>query len=205
MDRSDFERNPGFHVRPAQLGDICVMLEPTEKEDLNQLDFLQSALQEHFGGIPVKPVHLTCQRFSCSDLHRLQEFTQCLAEVLAPVCPGSMTALSLQSLCLPGRVTATLKWCIDVTQELRLFVSALEQALQVTGIKPLYTNGAASSLVTALRKVPRLHEARIPGYRGFPQHLFSVGQIELSEIRGPDEFEILTRIPVSRKFQNTDS
>ena len=56
-----------IYVRPAQLGDICVLLEPTDQDEIRLLRQRQLALQARFGGKPIENVHLTCQRFESQD------------------------------------------------------------------------------------------------------------------------------------------
>ena len=108
----------------------------------------------------------------------------------------SLTAISLETLYVPIRQTNILKWQIDVTEELRQFVAGVEQALVGVGIKPLYKSGFVSSLVAALREVPKLSEESLTKYSSFPYHLFVGEQIELSKICGSNDFETLAIIPI---------
>lgn len=183
-----------IYARPARLGDICVLLEPTQKEEINHLRQRQLSLQSLFGGTPIEDVHLTCQRFACQDEHLVQGFVQTLTRALAIVEPFPFTALSLKTLDSPLRQTNILKWHIQITQTLQRFVSIAEHTLLATGITPLYLSGFVSSLVAALRGVPELNSDDLPSYSVFPHHLFTAGKVVLSKINGLNEFETLATI-----------
>jgi len=127
-----------IYVRPAQFGDICVLLEPTEKEEISTLYQHQMSLQSFFGGTPIEHVHLTCQRFACQDNHLVQGFIQSLTRALAIVEPFPFIALSLRTLYVPIRETNNLRWQIQVTEDLQRFVAIAERTLLATGITPLY-------------------------------------------------------------------
>jgi hypothetical protein len=117
--------------------------------------------------------------------------------LLAGFTPFGLTAVSLQTLYLPIRQTNILKWKIEVTEELRLFVALVEQALLSLGVEPLYRTGFVSTLVAALKDVPEMDQARLAEYKGFPQHLYRGERIVLSQICGPNEFKTLAVIPLN--------
>ena len=185
------EQPKNIYARPARFGDICVLLEPTQEEEINRLRQRQMSLQSLFGGIPIEDVHLTCQRFACQDNNLMQGFVQNLTRALAIFELFPFTALSLKTLYSPLRQTNILKWSVPVTENLQRFVAIVEQTLLATGIPPLYPPGFVSSLVAALRGVPELSPDELSNYNGFPHHLFTVGKVALSRISGLNEFEIL--------------
>jgi hypothetical protein len=89
-----------------------------------------------------------------------------------------------------------LKWRVAVTEDVQRFAALVEGAVMAAGIEPLYTSGFVASLITALKDVPELGAEQLAGYAGFPHHLFTGQQIELSKICGPNAFETLAVIPV---------
>jgi hypothetical protein len=195
------EKTKNTRGRPAKFEDICVLLEPTQEEEINQLRQRQISLQSLFRGIPIQDVHLTCQRFACQDEYLLQGFVQNLTRPLAVIEPFPFTALSLKTLHSPLRQTNILKWHVQVTEDLRCFVAIVEHTLLATGITPLYPSGCVSSLVAALRGVPELSSDDLSSYNAFPHHLFTAGKVVLSKINGLNEFEILVTIPLSALAQ----
>jgi hypothetical protein len=185
------DREP--HVRPAQIGDICVLLEPTDAHEIKRLRLRQVALQARFGGQPIQHVHLSCQRFACQDEGLLEAFVQNLTRILTDLEPFPLTAIALKPHYTSIRQTNILKWEIRVTQDLANFVASVEQALLAAGIAPLFRSGFVSSLVSALKDIPE------PGLEDlavevFPHHLFTAGQVVLSRIQGPNAFEILVEL-----------
>jgi hypothetical protein len=195
MNKMTYQQENDIHVRPAELGDICLLLEPAGEEGIVQLQQYQRSLQANFGGTPIERIHLTCQRFATQDKLKLKNFEKGLERIAAGMKPLPLTAVSLQTLYLPIRQTNILKWQIDLTDELRQFVSAIEQALVEVKIKPLYRTGFVSSLLTALKEVPVVAEDKLDEYGGFPHHLYSGERIVLSQICGPNEFETLASMP----------
>ena len=195
------EKPKNTRGRPAKFGDICVLLEPTQEEEINHLRQRQMSLQSLFGGIPIQDVHLTCQRFACQDEHLLQGFVQNLTRPLAIIEPFLFTALSLKTLHSPLRQTNILKWHVQVPEDLRRFVAIVEHTLLATGITPLYPSGFVSSLVAALRGVSELSSDDLSSYNAFPHHLFTADKVVLSKINGLNEFEILATIPLSALAQ----
>jgi hypothetical protein len=182
------------HIRPAQLGDICVLLEPNREEEIAQLRERQTALQGLYGGSLIKHVHLTCQRFACADERLVREFVQRLRQIVAEVEPFTLTALSLETRYVLIRETNVLKWRVEETAELRRFAGLVEEALEATGIASLYALGFVACLVTALREVPELGAGELVHYDELPYPLFDAGKVILSRILGPNAFEILATV-----------
>ncbi len=191
IDKHKTRESSIFHIRAAQYGDICVLLEPTDGAEIAQLRHQQRALQVLFGGTPVEPVHLTCQRFEVRDGSQLDQFIRDLAVCLISVMPFSFTALALQTLYVSTLQSNVLKWQVERTDALRRFVNLIDRELARAGLSSLYVPGAVASLVTALKGVPALTPVDFAQVNGFPHHLFTVNRIVISRIQGPDRFEIL--------------
>jgi len=186
-------------VRPAQVGDICVLLEPSQPHEINRLRQRQVALQARFGGVPIEHVHLTCQRFACQDKGLLGVFIRNLTRALADLEPFPLTAIALKPRFVSFRKTNILKWEIQVTQDLEDFVASVEQALVAAGIASLYRLGFVSSQITALKDVPEPEPGDLAA-QVFPQHLFAAGRVVLSRIDGPNAFEILAELRLPNPF-----
>jgi hypothetical protein len=185
---------PRTHIRPAQSGDICVLLEPNREEEIAQLRERQTTLQRLYGGSLIKHVHLTCQRFACADERLVQEFVQRLRQIVTEVKPFTLTALSLETRYVQVRETNVLKWRVEETAELRRFAGLVEEALEETGIASLYAPGFVTCLVTALREVPELGAGELARHGELPYPLFDAGKVILSRILGPNAFEILATV-----------
>ena len=186
--------DPRVPVRPAEIGDVCVLLEPKDRHEIYLLHQRQNALQALFGGTLIENVHLTCQRLVCPEERLLPDLVGNLTRVLQDVCPIPLTALSLQMLHVPVMRTDILKWCIEVTADLRRFVRTVENAVAATGIDPLYPPRWVSSLVAALKDVPQIPPSSLSIRGTFPHHLFTIDKVELSRIDGPSQFTILATI-----------
>jgi len=186
----------GINIRPAEVGDICILLEPFREDEITRLRQMQASLQSIFGGTQIDRVHLTCQRFTIRDAQELRNIQSRLSELLGNVEPFPLTALSLQTLYVTFRQTNILKWRIEKTVALRHLTAMLEQTLLGMGIEPLYGTGFVSSLVAALKGVPELEDSRLAEYEGLPQRLFDGEQVVMSKLCGANEFEILAKIPL---------
>ncbi len=197
------EKPREIYVRRAQIGDICVLIEPICQAEINLLQERQSSLQSHFLGKPIENIHLTCQRFKPKHEHSIDILAQDLKHALVTVEPFSLTALSLQTLQVPVLQTNILKWEIQMTEDLRRFVTLVEQTLVVNGVIPLYKSGFVSTLIAALRDVPELSSDSLSNYATTPHHLFTAGKVVLSRIVGPKEFDILATIHLMRPGHNS--
>jgi hypothetical protein len=190
-------KSAAFHIRPARRGDLCVLLAPTGEAEIVQLRRRQAALQSLFDGMPVEPVHLTCQRFEADGASQLEPFIRNFAVSISEVTPIAFVALAMRTLYVPALQSNMLKWQVaevctdDGATKLRHFVALTERELAKAGLVSLYTPGAVASLVTALRGVPALTPGDLAQVGGFPHHLFTAKRVVLSRICGPDDFEIL--------------
>jgi hypothetical protein len=177
------------HTRPAQVGDLCVLLEPTQNA-VDQLRERQASLQRRFGGVPIDHVHLTCQRFACDDPGRVQAIIADLAAIVAATPRFALRAVALETLYVPVLETNLLKWRIAIEPPLRHFIMHLRARLEALGIEPHYVAGFVPNLVAALRDVPDVDQAALAAYHELPYPLFTAGQVVLSRICGPNQFAI---------------
>jgi hypothetical protein len=186
------EKNP--HLRPAQVGDICLLLEPDPQTDLTPLRRRQRQLHRRFGGSPIRHLHLTCQRFCCGKASRLNQSIAAIEELAAQLLPLSFHAVALHPLAVPILQTTTLKWQITVTPALLAFNTAVEDALRRADFIPQYAPGFTSNLVTALQGIAdgaagcRFADAQLP------YHLFDARKIVISQICAPGQFTILAKL-----------
>jgi hypothetical protein len=188
----DYSQQP-VYFRPAQAGDICILLEPTDRHEIDHLRRLQAALQRRYGGTPIERIHLACQRFACAGEAQLQGLIRSLADTLAGVSSPTFAALSLDTLYVSLMDTNTLRWRIQVTEGLRELSATFECVLHSKSIDSLYRPGFVSSLIAALKDMPEVDRAHLGGV-DLPCELFTARQAILSRILGPNEFEILTTL-----------
>jgi hypothetical protein len=181
------------YIRPAQIGDICILLEPTDRHEIDHLRHLQATLQRRYGGTPTERIHLTCQRFARPGERRVQGLIRSLTGTLAAVSPPAFTALSLDTLCVPVMDTNTFRWRIRITKRLGELSAMLRPTLRKESIDSLYAPGFVSSLIAALRDVPNVDRAHLDS-AGLPCDLFTARQVVLSRILGPDRFRILATL-----------
>lgn len=179
--------------RPAQPGDLCVLLEPSADEVPN-LRQRQLALQASFGGRPHQVVHLTCQRCAIEDARSTDLIRE--VETLRTVPPVAIVAVSLIQFPHSFWGTRLLRWQIQVTDELHHMCTLVDSALTRAGATLHYAFSTSRKLkpVTALEDIP---QADLEGYLAtaeYPHHLFYARQVVLSRILGRGRFDILARI-----------
>ena len=107
------ETNP--HLRPAQVGDICLLIEPDPQTNIAPLRSYQASLHTRFGGCPTRHVHLTCQRFCGGKESRLDQSLSAIEQLSSLLMPLPLNAVALHTLPVPILQTTTLKWQIDVS------------------------------------------------------------------------------------------
>lgn len=182
------------HLRPAQVGDICLLIEPDPQTDITPLRSHQETLHTRFGGHPIPHIHLTCQRFCCGAASRLDQSIAAIERLSSLLMPLPLNAVGLHTLTVPILQTTTLKWQIDVTPELLAFNAAIEDTLRAADFIPQYAPGFTSNLVTALHGVAdELHDDGLADPQ-LPYHLFDAQKIVVSQICGPGKFTILAKI-----------
>ena len=189
----DWDNKMNIHLRPAQIGDLCLLIQSSQKIS-DDLYHRQRALQARYGGTLIQPLHLTCQRFTSEDERPWQFFLAHLRQNIDTVMPFPLTAVALQTLAVPVLQTTILKWEIARTPALVQFHALVDDALAVSGIAGHYAPGFISTLVAALRDIisrpsmPPLHDPTLP----YP--LFTADQLVLSRILGPNQFAILATL-----------
>ncbi len=181
------------HIRPAQVGDVCLLLEPTQEAEIYQLRQRQTMLQSLFGGIPIQTLHLTCQRLVCGS-EMAGDLIARLEDNFGAMAPIAMKALEIETRYISALQTNVLKWRIEVTQALKDFTAIVERGIVETGLQSLYVTGFVSSLVTALKEVPKLEKNDYDRYEELPYHLFTGGKVILSRIDDVNKFDILATI-----------
>lgn len=188
------EKNP--HLRPAQVGDICLLIEPDAQADITGLRSRQQKLHHRFGGYQTRHVHLTCQRFCCGKASRLEQSLVAIEQLAQAFLPLPLKAVRLHTLAVPILQTTTLKWQVDVTETLLDFNQALEDALRRANFIPQYAPGFTSNLVTALQDMSDQVQEEMLDDPYLPYHLFDAKKIVISQICGPGKFTILAKMAV---------
>ncbi|MCB0106942.1 MAG: hypothetical protein KDE53_13570 [Caldilineaceae bacterium] len=186
------ETNP--HLRPAQVGDICLLIEPDPQTNIAPLRSYQASLHTRFGGCPTRHVHLTCQRFCGGKESRLDQSLSAIEQLSSLLMPLPLNAVALHTLPVPILQTTTLKWQIDVTSELLAFNEAVEDALRRADFIPQYAPGFTSNLVTALQDIADDLQDDGLADPQLPYHLFDAQKVVVSQICGPGKFKILAKI-----------
>jgi hypothetical protein len=185
------------HLRPAQPGDICVLLAPSADETAHVVRPRQRYLQTLFGGRPTEFVHLTCQRFIIQD-ELMPTVAQQLRTQTAAVQPLSILATSLVPWNSRNQQLRVLRWSIALTRDLRRMAALIADVLAKTGAAPLYVSGWQPTLITALEGINELTvDPNFLADQSFPFPLFLAEQVVLSKIKAIGEYEILDTIPLS--------
>ena len=188
-------------VRPAKEDDICILVYTNDMEEIAHMRGSQAILQSILGGRVVSPVHLTSHRFEVQDDAMLKLLIQKLSDLLERFRPFPITVVSYVPLYSAFREVNLLKWRIRTSVELYEFTMRVDSVLEALGIHSIYPPGWVSSLVTALEDIPELCYDRQElnqhlqlAKETFPRHLFTVNEIALSRVKGPEEYEQLERI-----------
>ncbi len=182
------------HKRPAQCGDICLLIEPHPQADLTPLRTRQQDLLHQHTGVIIPHVHLSCQRFQAAEACKFSHFVDLVQQGIRATMPFPLHALALQTLSVPVLNSTMLKWRIDVTPALLRFNAMVAEAIYMSGLTTLYTPGFTSNLVSALRDFPFDYPEEQLQDHYLPYHLFDAAKVVLSQICGPNEFTILARL-----------
>lgn len=177
--------------RPAQAGDICILLLPDDDE-MTRLNEHQRFLASHFGGQIHQNVHLTVQRFAPPTHSNLQSLISILSNKLIHTPHLSFTALSSFAIYSNFKNSHIVKWEIAETDELRHYVSLTNRALDEVGVSlaERYADDWNSTWVTAIDGVTN---TEITGEQigvKYPHHLFSARRIWFSEIKEGNSYEV---------------
>jgi GNAT superfamily N-acetyltransferase len=173
--------------REGRAGDLCLLLLPDDNE-IMPLTARQEALQAHFGGRLVKPVHLTCDRFELPGDKDLSGLIDDLRRLFAPVRPLPLTAVGLRTIPteLRGHI---LKWELADNGRLPSLINQLTQLLTGHNARLFYAPQKQPGLVTALADIERTDAVEWPGR--WPTHLFTAAHVLLSRIERPGQFTTL--------------
>lgn len=167
-----------------------MLLEPSNRGEIERLRQDQLALQAQFGGTAIENVHLTCERFVCENKALVADLIQRLDRSLTHIAPLALTAVSMKSLYASVLKCYVLKWEIEVSEELEHLVGLVKKLLAESEIASLYAPDFISSGVSALKGLAEPVSARL----GAPRPLFTASRMLLSRILAPNEFEILATI-----------
>jgi hypothetical protein len=154
---------------------------------------LQLELQTFFGGRPVNPVHVTCERFDLRDHQRLEEITQRLIQRAETQPPFPVTAVSVQTIKSAYRGGHILKWLVELSDPLSRWLDIVNEILDAVGARPFYNSLGDIWTVTALVGIEKIDPAPYLAQASFPQHLFTARQILFSRILGLDKHETIGR------------
>lgn len=196
-----------FALRKTRAGDICILLEPDDPEEMDHLKACLAELQTQFGGQAVSLVHLTCQRFAIPQNDpegtgtSADELFARVLDALHRSCGGHapipLTAVSLVPIHVPFEGQNVMKWCIAISDELRAYQKHLFECLRQARVPSLYREWFVPTLITALKEIPSLEEpSQAYLRRNFPRFLFTGRRAQLSRIHGADDYEILATISV---------
>jgi hypothetical protein len=183
--------------RPAQPGDMFVLLVPSEDE-LPGLLQRQSVLQARFGGRPQKELHLTCQRFSLPGDRPTEDVVRQLETRLSVPDPFPIVALDVMQYPSSFWCTSVLLWRVPFAGALYRLCVLVDGVLADYGAELHYPFSASSEPkhVTVLRGVP---QADLDGYQPdapYPHHLFFARIAVCSRLKEQSAFEILARWPL---------
>jgi ribosomal protein S18 acetylase RimI-like enzyme len=190
--------------REGQKGDFCLLLLPAS-DKIATLTAWQEALQAHFGGRLVQPVHLTCDRFELAENNNLPSLLADLRRLFAPIRPLHLTAVSLRTIPTSFR-GHILKWELAGDGRLPTLINQLTQLLTNYNARLFYAPLKQPGLVTALADIERTDTAEWPSR--WPRHLFTAAHVLLSRIDQPGQFTILDEFDLTgyqlRRAQTAD-
>jgi hypothetical protein len=182
--------------RETRPGDLFVLLVPSEGE-VTPAGQMQLELQAFFGGRPVNPVHVTCERFELSDQQRLEEITRRLKQQAKMQSSFPVTAFSVKTIRSDFRGVHILKWLVDLSDPLSQWINFVGDTLDAIGARRFYGSLGGIWTVTALEGIEEMNTKPFLSQAAFPQYLFTARQIILSRILGPDKYETLGRFDLS--------
>ena len=184
-----------YHLRPALVGDVCILLEPTNQDEIQSLHQYQLQLQKTFNGTPTHHVHLTCQRFAMAEDYPREVLFENLRSAMADITPFPLTAVDIQKLYIPRIQSTILKWRVELTLELSHLTHQVELAVKEAGLVSSYIPGWVPSLVTALENLHSIPSKDTSISKEiFPHHLFIIHKLVISRIISVDQYKLLGTI-----------
>ena len=178
-------------MRPAQAGDVCILLEPSADE-LSYLRAYQRRLQAVFGGQLVEHVHVTCQRYRPDASEHLTRIVYKMVDELASVEPFPLLPASVVTLQSEFWETSLARWTVQETDAWRSLIAVLNRTLQELSCPPHYqgdwppTCGALEHIAPG-QPLLGLDEA-------LPQVLFEARTAVLSQVEGQGRFTLLKKV-----------
>ena len=182
----------GLTWRSTRPGDLFVLLLPLNEQDTPAVQ-MQRELQAYFGGRPIKPVHITCERFELCDKQNLEEIIRCLEQRANLQPPFPVTAFSVEMIKGDFRGGHLLKWLVHLSDPLSQWIDFVGGILDAVGATRFYSSLGDMWTVTALEGIEEMDASPYLAQATFPQHLFTARQILVSRILGPHEHETLGR------------
>lgn len=184
-----------YHPPPALNGDVCVLLEPTNQDEIQQLRGYQENLQVRFHGKPTRDVHLTCQRFSMPEDYPQEVLIEYLRSAIVDISPFPLTAVAVQKLYVFRKKSTILKWRVEPTRELSSLAHRIEEAIGKAGLTSSYIPGWVPTLVTALENIqPGSNIGASRPKAPFPHYLFMVRKLVISRIIDVGQYQLLGTI-----------
>ena len=181
-------------TRPAQAGDIFILLEPAPDE-LAKIREYQRGLQRLFGGRIYENIHVTCQRFTLRGNFAKSDMIRHLVECLSNFPPFPIIADSLVLVHPPFWQSYMLRWKIRMTGEWWSFVESIDNMLEPIGCLPHYSiEEPATCTALEMDSETAVEGCSAPG---LPCCLFSARRFTLSQIKHEREFEILAMTNMS--------
>jgi hypothetical protein len=180
-------------VRPAQAGDICILLAPSGPPSAPGAAFIDR-LHADLGGERVEPLHVTVDRVATDDAAALVRTVRDSARRLrpAPVRVARLYFLPSQS-----RGPEIVKLEVAPDAVLEEDTNELLAALRRSGLPSLYPDRPKPT-ITTLQRVTR-RDSVDADVAGLPLDLFVADLVIVSRITGVARYEILdtASIPAS--------
>lgn len=172
-------------VRPAQAGDICILLVPSRPAS-SSVNGLLRGLQDAFGGRIVEPLHVTVDRVAEVDSETV---VSAVRECVPRLRRAAIRGKGLFVLRSGYRGADVLK--VDVARDGTLDhdIDELRGALRGAGLRPMYGDERPMT-VTALERIERPAALDAAAW-GLPIDLFVGDTVLASRILGVGSYEIL--------------
>lgn len=180
-------------VRPAQNGDICLLLVPSRPPS-PKVKALLEGLKSEFGGRIIEPLHVTVDRVAATDT---EDLVRAVRECVPRLRKAAVRGSGLFVLRSEYRGANVLKLDVARDESLDHDVDELRTALRFAGLSPMYGDERAMT-VTALERIER-SAAPDGAALGLPIDLFVGDTLLVSRIRGVGSYEALdtASIPTS--------
>lgn len=182
--------------RSARPGDFCVLLVPKEGDAIPAIQ-IQRDLQDFFGGRPVNPVHVTCDRFELHDQRLLEKIAIRLKHQAKLLPPIPLSAFSVKTIESDFRGGYILKWLVYLNDPLRQWINFVDDTLDAVGVRRFYSSLGDMRIVTALESIEEIDTGPFLNQATFPQYLFTARQVLLSRILGSGNYEALGHFDLS--------